>query len=723
MKLALALLAATLLVPAFAAAQVGPPATQASAPGAGDPVRLLEDSGSDVRLLVGGQPQDPSGRWAAADLKALDVQETPDQVTFVLHVTSLAANPELPLAENVAYLVGFRHNDQAYRIFMDHRVVVGPSNAYGYLQAYNPARKSYQQAGPYREVPQDLAAGTLAFTVDRDLLVDREGDAPHPEVPVTDWHAEAFGSTVFGSPDGAGRGLCITSRTDCTQPVPYAHDAMPDQGNGTAPLVLRFGIAQAGHARLFSQTPTRASNGEATTIVYQVEAVNRGGRNETFLLSASGVPAGWTVRLPATRITVPGNDSVTLPVLLSVPFAHQHGAYQHFLVELQSQADPGSTGRIQLGIRYSNPPQPAGHHNVLWLHAGQAPTVGNAVADAFLYGPSGLYMNALDTDPLDGRTDMPGYACDSQLVPPLMSYCWSIPLRPQLELGLDFDLARKGSLSVPIQTTIPLQGATLRGHLYYYDPGDAREGRSAFPVADVVAPAPVDVAPNSKDNFLTAEIVPTADGDFVPYARGAQLSLELELVATGAHAVYFAGTTAPAIQPGGLLTDLPLNEYHDAVAQVFSSNSTLQLLADGPQDRATNPGKTLLFNLTLQNDGADGTFNLELAGTHLAWARIQSGGQVRLGAGASTPVHVAVQVPTTADKGDTADLVLTATSAANLNVRSLARLYATVDTSRQYPDESGLLAQAGPTKKSPAPEALLVAPGIALLAALARRRL
>ncbi|HUR63734.1 MAG TPA: hypothetical protein VM241_04550 [Candidatus Thermoplasmatota archaeon] len=721
MKLALALLATALLVPLA----LPPSAGQGAAPPSDDAVRLLEDKAADVKVAGGGSDQDPAGRWAAADLKALDVRETPEQVAFVLTVGNLAASPEAPIVESVQYGVGFRHLDQVYRVTLSHRVLVGPAQSYGYLEAYNPARKAYEQAGPYQEVAQDPAAGTLTFIVERDLLVDREGDAPHPEVPLTDWKVFSYGSGVFGSSSGGpGRGLCV-SRATCVQPTPYAHDAMPDDGNGTLALTPRFGIAQAGHARLFSQTPTRASNGEATTIVYQVVALNRGPRNETFTLSSGGVPAGWAVRLPAARITVPANDSVTLPIVAAIPFTHEHGTYQKFLLEMQSQADPGSVGRIQLGVRYSNPPQPAGHHNVLWLHAaaldGQATT---PLADALLYGSPGLYMNALDTDPLDARTDMPGYTCGNDLVPPQVHTCWSIPLRPQLELGLDFDLARQGKLSLPVKTTAPLQGAVLRGQIYYFAPGDGLRDSQALPVATLVPHAPVDVAPNSQGTLLEADVVATPDGDYVPYQKGSHLTLEVELVNLGAQFFSFSNdATSPAIQPGGILTDLPLNEYHDAVAQVFSSNATLQLVADGPQDRATNPGKTLLFNLTLQNDGDAGRFNLELTGTHVAWARILGGDQVRLGAGESAPIRIAIAVPTTADKGDTADLVLAATSASNLNVRSLARLFATVDTAKQYPDEAGLLAQATPAKKTPGLEALLVGPTLAALAAVARRRL
>ena len=94
MKLPLALLAAALMVPLA----LPHAAAQATAPDG--TVHLLDDKTGDVKVAAGGSDQDPAGRWAAADLKALEVRETPDQVTFVLTVASLATNPSVPFVED-----------------------------------------------------------------------------------------------------------------------------------------------------------------------------------------------------------------------------------------------------------------------------------------------------------------------------------------------------------------------------------------------------------------------------------------------------------------------------------------------------------------------------------------------------------------------------------------------------------------------------------------------
>jgi hypothetical protein len=743
MKLPFCLLAAALLLP------LASPLSQAQSPDDGT-LRVLDDRAGDVKLAFASTDQDPAGRWVAADLRSLDVRETPEAFTFTLTVASLKPSPEVPIFEDTGYGIEFRHNDRQFRIEMQRQDYGTGADTYGYLEVYDPGRASYDMLGTSQQPTVDLDAGTLAFTVDRDLLVDGQGNAPHPEVPFSGWRVLSEGNPVFGASFGS---FCLLEDQGCVaDPFPAAHDAMPDVGNGTADLPIRFGVAQSGDARLSSESSTRASNGEATTIVYQVVGRNLDLSNRTFALSASGVPAGWQVTLPAERMKIPGNGSVTFPVLLNLPFAHQHGTYQKFLVELTSVADPASVGRIQLGVRFTNPPQPAGHHSTLWLHASlpqspsMLPATDNPAADSLLAGSRELYMNALEQDPLDGHKEVPGSGCRAggaslqvpPAVPPRQGYCWSIPLSPALQLGLDFDLQRTGKISIPFKTTLPMLGSTLEGELRHYAPAQADTNSSDVPgfsdtrertvLATLKAKAPVDVGANTEGTFLEADLVPTPESDYVPYVKGASLVLELRVAFTRADTLSLGGSMSPLVQGGGTLTDLPLNEYRDRVAQVFASNNTLLLVATGPQDRATNPGKTVLFNLTLENHAAStGTFNLDLSGTHLAWAELLEpvGAQVRIGAGQSQPVSVAVRVPKDADQGDASDLVLSATSASDLNIRSLARLYTAVDTAKQYPDDAPFLLASGTghaKKKAPGLESPLLLAGLAAVALCRRRR-
>ncbi|MEA3204272.1 MAG: hypothetical protein QOI63_1952 [Thermoplasmata archaeon] len=733
MKALLPLLAAALLLPLAPAGAQGPSGGAASVPSEAG-VRVLEDAAGDVKLSLSGQPQESNGRFAATDLKSLDVLETADGFTFTLEVGNLKASPEAPFAESTFYGVDFLHKDRQFSIAIFRQVFAGPQ--YGaQLQAYDPALQQYDQLSSFEPVEVNPDAGTMAVTFGRDLFVDHEGNAPHPEVPFTGWHVAALGGFDFGGSGGSP--FCFASNV-C--PGASARDAMPDQGNGTLDLAIRYGIVQSGKARLSSEIPTRASNGEATTIVYQVEASSRMEENASFQLAASGIPAGWQVKLPAERITVPGNGSVLFPVLATVPFAHQHGTYQKFLVELKSVRDPGSVGRIQLGVRYSQPPQPAGHHNVLWLHSQSLSSDQASTAFATVFGgsTSGLFMNAAAPEeyPYDAKIDVPGQFANQEAVPPVATYSWSVALAPALELGLDFRQGT-GNVSIPLKTTLPMLGAQLSGHLAYLPPvtPDAGfvfqfDGRRSdeIVVADLNPDAPVDVGANTQGSILHATLATRPDAGYVPFAKGAGLRLQLEVAFTRVDGVggNFGPHDAPLVQPGGIL-DLPLNEYHDKVAQVFDSNRTLVLEAASAQDRVANPGKMVLYNLTLANHAAAPVdVSLELTGTHLLWVSILEPQQktVRLAANETRAVKVAVKVPLEADRGDTADLVLAATSASDLNVRSLARLYTTVDTRQQHRDDADLIAAiegAHAKKKSPGLELPLAALGL-LAVALGRRR-
>jgi hypothetical protein len=746
-RIPLALLVATLFLP-FAL----PVGGQAGEPAAGTAVRLLDDAGGDVQVTAAGQAGSPAGRFEAADLKALDVAETADELTFTVTAASLHGSPEAPFLETIIYRVGFQHNDRQFRVILVRNVVQTASYS-AQLQAYDAGRHGFFALTRMQEAAADEAANTLSASFAKDLLVDAEGNAPQPQMPFTGWHVGAtnIGTSFFGG--GQGGQVCVA--TTCQGPPNVqASDAMPNQGNGTTDLAIRFGVVQAGHARLASPIPTRASNGEATTIVYQVTARNLGAASELFMLGASGAPGGWDVQLPAEHVTIPGNGSVVFPVLLSMPFTHQHGTYEFFVLSLTSMRDSGSVGRVQLGVRFSNPPQPAGHHNALWVHTAdslnfldQVP-FGAEATDPVIGTGATLYMNAQEDDPLDSHLQVPGQGCNfnTQAVPPRAGYCWDIPLSPGLEIGLDFDLNKTGKVSVPVTTKPPLLGAQLTGSLLYYPPpNNTRQQRNGFgpngfedasvEVGRLKPQAPVDIgASTSTPVILAADLAPTGKETYIPFAKGASLVLRLEVDFTGTIPTQFPNeATPPFIQPGGLVTDLPLFEYHDRVNQLFASSSSLMLSAGSPQDRMANPGKQVLFNLTLMNHGeAAATVDLQLTGTHTDWSQMlaPTASQVTVPAGGRLPVSVAVRIPPTAapdanGHGDMADLVLSVTGTADLNQRTLARLHVMVDDSRDWPgDEAAIQAMMGMKAKKGTPglEApLLLAAALGLALAMRRR--
>ncbi|MEA3190436.1 MAG: hypothetical protein QOD77_1018 [Thermoplasmata archaeon] len=719
------LLTALLLVPAPIAGQ--------AAPAEYPTVHLLDDGTADVAVTVAGQgTAAPAERMAALDLKGLDLQETTEGFVFTLAVASMAPQvPAVPVAEQGSYNLFFHHSDRDFRIQLVARGfrLDGTSDYRARVQASEPGRGIYYGVGPDQVVDVDQAAATFRVTVDRDLLADSNGAAPQPDALLTGFHAQSSG--LLGN---VNRGVTLAGGQET--PVPRASDAMPNNGNGTLDFVVAFGVQQTGHARLKSEIPTRASNGEATTFVYQVEAFNLGSDEDLFNLVAVGAPANWQVKLPASQIPIPGNGSVVFPVLVSTPFTHVHGAFQNFVVEMRSQRDPSAVGRAELGIRYLDPPQPAGHHNTLWLHSVLGPDDPQSTVLAALVGTGTFntaYFNAGEVDGLDAGVPVPPDFRGGMEIKdnaPRTRYCWNIPLSPSLELGLDVDLsAPNGTYRIPVTTQVPLLAATLSGLIVRAGPPDGGFSRfsdcgfadsgNVTGVLRLAPSAPLDLMGGQE--MLTGEVGGLPEADFIAYEKGASMVLVISL--EGTRVDPFFGGDMPKLLPGGILEALPLSEYHDPVNDVFASRA--ELVADSQQDRAVNPGRTVLFSARLLNHADEAhSFRLELAGSKVEWARVLGAAVVEVPAGGETTVHVAVQVPDGTPAGQAADLVLTATSESDLSLRSLLRLFAIVEAGTGIPDEAEQVrsldtdASAG----TPGPAPMLLAVGVLALALVLRRR-
>lgn len=687
---------------------------------------LADDGAGDVKVDMQGQAAaPPQGSFDAADLKALDVTEYPDEFVFRLSVTDLEPDADAPFLGATLYSVHFLQNDRAYRIRIARQVFL-TEGYFARLEGLDPGRGGYYNIGPLA-VEVDVANNAILVTVPRSQMLDANGAAPHPSTPVTGFRATAQGMYT------ANRNSKLTSGVVGTATV---IDAMPDSGNATTDLKVAFGVQQSGYARLASLIPTRASNGEATTFVFVVEATNLGPREDTFTLATTSLPATWSVKLPATQVKIPGNGTVSLPVLVTTPFTHTHGTFENFVLSMTSVNDARAIGRVQLGVRYMQPPQPAGHHSQLWFHSetiSEDPAT-DALFQAFGVG-SRAYMNAADQDPVDSGAEVPaenwGTSADNGT--PMQHYMWEVPLSPGLEMGLDFDLARDGILQVNLGTVAPLPGAVLSGHLAHYgapdqgEPG-ARPGSGPLTVlADLEPTAPMELGNGRHSVEMVLKVRSVAD--FVPFQRGASLMLVLNLTTTRVDAPFLA-TAAPTLVPGSTLT-LPLFEYHDPVSDIFVSE--VEVALHSRQDRFVNPGKTALFNLSVENRGAsDATFLVEMTGTNLAWARlIPPQSLVQVPAGGSYAFHVAVTVPSdvrvatgAGSEKPSADIVVSVTNEADVGQRALVRLHTSVDGGNHRDDAAlaaSLDSQHSATEDTPlgAASALLA---VALGVWVARRR-
>ncbi|MHB8633152.1 MAG: COG1470 family protein [Thermoplasmatota archaeon] len=724
---------------------VASPLAAAQAPAAAPaPLHLLDDPQGDVTATAGGQQPVtlPAGETSFLDLVSLVGQEQQDSIVLTLGVAALNPPSDVPLATTGFYGIIFLVHDTVYEISITRGVFTGTTPSYfGSLAVQDPnsLRFTTLQSIP---VTIDATANTMTVSVPRQVIVDSHGASPYPGVNITGFHVVSHGVT-----DNLGFGSRFSpGGTKIGKPLSMG-DRMPDVGNGSLDMPIQIGVRQSGHASLSSPDPVRFSNGEATTFVYQVQLHNLAQASDKYAISASDIPANWQVTVPPGEIQVGAGESQTFPVVLTVPFAHQHGSFLKFTVAAQSESDAGSTGRINLGILYPYIPQPAGHHHIVYFHGASTDTDPNVqtVCTTVECGIYYVYMNAIQDDPaIPDATKEPqvpaqlassgacgpgvGISCDTGTGQ--ATYQWSIDLQPALQMGIAFDLSQKGSVEFPISTTLPMKGAVLSGALVHYDPPDKNAsnpnnffgqqplGRVTI-LAHVDPTAPQDIQAQTSSLILNTSVTPNPAASYTPYEKGAALQLILNLTFTRVDVGALA-SEAPVWIRGGQMA-LPLFEYHDPIGESFAL-TTMSLTPDGASQRSAAPGHALLFNLTLSNqENQAAGFGVSVGGVHGDWATLLTPKAVNLAGYSHAQVQVAVHIPAGAVDADRADVLVRATNTANPNLSTIAQLHAVVD-SKATADDSALVQSltGGTTHRSPGFE--VVALGIVLLALSRRRR-
>ncbi|MGB0651569.1 MAG: hypothetical protein ACPGQL_00070 [Thermoplasmatota archaeon] len=687
------------------------------ASGAAAGLQVTTDAVDDLANRVetqSGNPH-PAQRNPALDLVALEVTEGPETFTFRLEVASLEDPGEVFIVDDTRYLIRFTHEDQLYQVRIN-RALAEQDYTWGNLEKYDPDQGFFNFLTPL-VVTQDVPAASFLFELDRQDLLDSQGAAPFPGRSLSDFHVESHLRTSQGFINI--NNILVGGQWD-------AYDFMPDDGPGGEPVVIELGLRQSGHASLFTPAPMRASNGEATTFVFTVMAQNTGTEEDLFELVALDAPSAWDVTIPDSVLRLAGGQSVEIPVLVSTPFRHQHGTVESMGLELRSTTDSASIGRAELGIRYHAVPQPAGHHDELFIHStrfGEEHPL-FVITDNLFAGNSGqAYMNTLQEDDNDQgvpiKGNYQGFGCHQPCgtdSPPHSRWQWFIFLQPGLEMGLDFDLSRAGTLTVPIATSEPLVQAQVGGQFVHFAFDELANQWSTTIVSELTPSAPVDLGVGGEQLFQF-DVVPNPEADRLEYAKRAFFGLWLNL--TTPRASLFTGAEAPELRPGGTM-QLPLFEYRDPVDDLFNSLAGLAFVTQ-EQERYVNPGEGTLFKAELKSElDRDERFQLSLAGLNAEWGRLGTSKTILVPAGGSHTVHVLVEAPDDAAEDVTADLVLSARGVDDPDLRSLVRLVAVVDSEEDHPDDAAAVAEAQTEDAPGAP--LIVALLVALGLAWSRRR-
>lgn len=688
---------------------------QPAAPPAGD---LLSDAESDVRVETQAGPQDaPDQASVHLDLRSLTIQEEVDAFTFTVKMQDLKADAESTSEDGTLVDIQFVHEGRTFRILAFHQLpavqgFLGAALLYRDGDSGDWNQLWWREGGAVR----DVAADTYSVAVGRNDLADAMGASPYPERVFADLRVQSmnlasqFDFNFMGNSQQA--------------PVRIMDD-MPDAGGQAATYPVQLGLVQQGDARLASDEPFRASNGEATTFLYQARGINVGETAGRFDLRATSVPAGWSVVLPVPTLEIEPDASVDFPVMVTMPFSHTHGKSESFVLEMVKTGDPTSVGRLAMGVQFLTIPQPAGHHNMLYFHSRSYDAFGDAFGTVFTGNDGIAFMNTVES--MDGDAGLAltpqGSSWNMQGDQPQAEYSWCIALDPALQMGLDFDRSGKGHLRVPIQTTAPLNGATLYATLQVVPADTGRFGcfRNESTVLGYLnGTTPVDIGASSQ-GILEGDLDIMPEADVIPYAKGQNLFLYVEVRGVGAPN-FFAAPATPRLMPGGQL-ELPLLEYHDDVEGVLTTLTETSITPLGPQDRLANPGATILFPLSVANQGDNAVIvAFNATGQNSAWATLPAGGAIEVPAHGTARADIVVKVPMTAKQGDVADIVVQAYDQANRTGRGLVRLLVTVETGQTLPDDSALMPQADPVKESPAWAPLSVVVALVAIAALLRRK-
>ena len=681
------LIAAVLLLPL---APLAPADAQAA--------HLLTDEKGDTVLGSGVGPSVPiSGNAAAdgADLLSLDLMEEEDAFTFVLAVASMSDQ------SGGEYAIEFSWRDVDYAIFAFRS---------------NPTFGDFQQATLYASdgsgfervatlpMTVDASKATATIGVQKVFVLDGAKRAPGRGDAIRNVHVTAE-QTTFGS-------FSFTGGPGAASVVDY----MPNEGDGPN-YGFHLGDIMVGHLSITTPDRIRVSNGGATTFVFQASVRNNASYEDEVDLKLADLPDGWngTVQSP---LRIPAGSERSVAMLVSVPFAHQHGGYSSFNLTTVSKKDAGSHASMRFGVLHTPIPQPAGHHSEMYLHGQNAN--GGLFATTFPFGVGYFNTESKHDDDIDVQPNGFGGSGGGKT--------WTLPLNPGLRIGIDMDLNRTGTLEGSVlshQTgtgslsarlyLVRERGAANQSERAGNDQGILLAEAKAIKVTfDLQQPTPFKMS-----------VVPLPDADYIPSQRGQNLVLVLRMTEDQPSPCCITGANAPALVSKDFKMVLPLNEYNDQISGTPDVASGLDIRAEGPLEKAGRPGSIMTYQFTLVNGApAETVVELDVAGNEAKYGTLVPQGRTTLGPHESRRVTLAVHIPGDAAVGKDLEVLVFAHAQDDPSKMAIARTKTTVTTGANATDDetSVLLAAREAEHKSPGPGAALLLVGAAAAVAMLGRR-
>lgn len=522
----------------------------------------------------------------------------------------------------------------------------------------------------------DESAGEIVFELQRQWLVNENGLPLRAD--------ESLSRIHFGTEGKRGDNVVLSDR-------------LPDSGD----FDFTSGLGASGYGPLLLQSPAamRVSNGEATTLVYNVTLTSEDDARRVEL-TALDLPAEWDLRMPPV---VDMNDRhVRVPVLVSIPFAHEHGRTATFVLEARDADETDYYAQLELGVHWPEIAQPAGHHSRLYLHSAPGEMRGSAVGPTAIcnaaYDVRQLWMNTAEDDASAGASEtIPRYGppC-SQASSVVSRYAWLFPLTPDLLLGLDFLPGQ--SARFVAEYIGGLEGdATFSASLWHCASED-REQTGPPPAAGIGCPhGALQIAGTEQsarapgpDQVLPLDMEMEIDEQADLLLPHPDMGLYFLFLVESPQPLHAGGPQVPPrLNTGEAHLDLPLLEFHDPIDDAFTEIGSLALNSTTTH-RSANAGKTIVQDFRLRNEGEQPVdVELELVDP-AGWASISGPQAIRVAAGEASRIRVAVAVPTDAVLGASHEVVLAAQDSKQPYVTAISKFRVTVVES-EVNDESHLL--------------------------------
>ncbi len=613
-------------------------------------IMVTHDAANDTTLAILGNhaPIAQSITWT--DLAELRINE--DLQGFWFHVIYHEPATEAEAGRPTSVDVRFRHGQAHYWLDLYSREQDATGAA---LWRVDPNSGGPRLVSPVERIVDDPKRSYSGY-VPRHLLADEIGAPPYPGRELTHFYVTSFTTQVYGGND---------------QTTINDWDRMPDQGVVQTPYVVQHGTLPSGSAHLFSPNPYRGSNGGAATYVFEVTASNSGEQSSQYALSLQEAPTGWEISIPLQPFELAPGAHRTFPVVVSTPSAHQHGNTEVITLMLQDLNEPASQALLELAITYHAIPQPAGHHDTLYIHS--RPSSEAATRHILASNQMTAFMNTLENDEVDSNEPAPAAN------PSIMGhfYEWEILLDPSLQTGLVFDTARTGELLIALDTTGLPGEITIHGALL----AQSMETTELASIPATKIPLHVSTGPLK----LQLDVIPLEASN--PYVYSGPTSLILHLIITPNRPASLTTAETPTLAPGGIM-QLPLKEYREPIKTELAGNATTPFLAViGEPQRQANPGDLIMFEVAARNPQSVHHWQLYGPGAHHA---------------SLIPMEdhtVAVVVAVPEDAGNVLDLVLEAQAHDETSL-GLARLLVLVDDEEDYPDDAQMVANLPSTDKT-----------------------